>query len=194
MRAIRLTGLLSLALLALLAAGCGDKKESATRPVAKNPTTAEKPAPTRFTLKEGSQTIEAKLTDKGVDFNVSEPIVMIDFFATWCPPCRAEIPHLANLQKRYEGKLKIIGILVENKHPAELKRFINGHGINYFVSNAPDNMPFADGVMEMLHQPRNFSIPFMVIFVKGKYYRHYMGLVPEEMLESDIKEALKEVK
>jgi thiol-disulfide isomerase/thioredoxin len=184
----------SVALIALLFAGCGDKKESATRPVAKNPAQKEAPAQTRFTLRGPNGSILAETTDKGVDFNVTEPIVMVDFFATWCPPCRAEIPHLANLQKKYEGKLKIVGILVENKHPAELKRFINGHGVNYFVSNAPDNMLFADRVMEMLHQPRNFSIPFMILFVKGKYFRHYVGMVPEEMLESDIKEALKEVK
>jgi thiol-disulfide isomerase/thioredoxin len=177
---------------ALLLSGCGDKKESHVRPVAEKPG-QEKSAPTRFTLQDGTKRIEVALTDDGLDFHLQEPVVLIDFFATWCPPCRAEIPHLANLQKKYEGKLAILGILVENKHPAELKRFINGHGINYFVSNAPDNMLLASTVTEMLHQPKNFSIPFMILFVKGKYYRHYVGMVPEEMLESDIKEALKEV-
>jgi len=191
---LKTLALTSLTLLALLMSGCGDKKESATRPVAKEPGAAQAPAPSVFTFKEGNQTIRARLTDDGVDFNVTEPVVMIDFFATWCPPCRAEIPHLADLQKKYEGKLKIIGVLVESKHPAELQRFVSGYGINYFVSNAPDNLLFADRVMEMLHQPRNFSIPFMVLFVNGKYFRHYVGMVPEEMLESDIKEALKEVK
>ncbi|WP_456451751.1 TlpA disulfide reductase family protein, partial [Hydrogenimonas sp.] len=111
MKSIALT---SLTLFALLLAGCGDKKESATRAAAKNPAAAEAPKPTAFTFKEGDKTIRAKLTDEGADFNVTEPIVMIDFFATWCPPCRAEIPHLVNLQNKYAGKLKIIGVLVES--------------------------------------------------------------------------------
>ena len=173
--------------------GCGDKERPQN-----GAKTAEKPAtavlPSRFTLKSDTQAVTAEVTDEGVDFNVSESAVLIDFFATWCPPCRAEIPHLADLQKKYPKKLKIMGVLVESKHPAELKRFIEGHGINYFVSNAPDNMLFANRVMELLHQPKNFTIPFMVLFVKGKYFRHYVGLVPEEMIESDIKEALREVK
>lgn len=185
-----------LSALALLAfSGCGEKKEPAKAPQAGEKAAVSAPQrPERFVLGDGENNVEVKLTDKGLDFNVSEPVVMLDFFATWCPPCRAEIPHLADLQKRYEGKLKIIGVLVETKSTAAMRRFAKGHGINYLVSNAPDNMELASAVTEMLQMPRNFSIPFMVLFVKGKYYRHYVGMVPEEMLESDIKEALQEVK
>ncbi|BDY12143.1 TlpA family protein disulfide reductase [Hydrogenimonas cancrithermarum] len=181
---------ITLIFIALFMAGCGEKEkkeQTGTQIEAKE-------SPVSFTLKEDNRTISAKLEDGGFLFSVEEPVVMLDFFATWCPPCRAEIPHLANLQKKYAGKLKIIGVLVESKHPAELKRFVEGHGINYFVSNAPDNMLIAATTADMLHQPKNFSIPMMVLFVNGKYFRHYIGMVPEEMLESDIKEALKEVK
>jgi len=116
---------------------------------------------------------------------------LLNFFATWCPPCRAEIPHLANLQNKYKDKLKIIAILVENKNTKEIEEFKKRYNINYFVSNSSDNMNLAAKAADMLHQPRNFSIPMMVLFVNGKYFRHYIGMVPEEMLESDIKEAIK---
>ena len=179
----------------LILGGCGEKKSSSTHTPAQNPDKKEAPKKrTAFILKGEKASIAVKVTDKGADFNVSEPIVLVDLFATWCPPCRAEIPHLADLQKRYSGKVKVIGVLIETKFPAELRRFEKGFGINYFVANGPDNLPFAYTMMDMLHQSHNFSIPFMIMFVKGKYFRHYMGLVPEEMLESDIKEALKEVK
>ncbi len=187
--------ILLLAAFAFLAfSGCGEKKEPAKAPRAgqKTPTASQRPE--RFVLGDGENHVAVTLTDKGLDFNISEPVVMLDFFATWCPPCRAEIPHLADLQKRYEGKLKIIGVLVETKSTAAMRRFAKGHGINYLVSNAPDNMELASAVTEMLQMPRNFSIPFMVLFVKGRYFRHYVGMVPEEMIESDIKEALQEVK
>ena len=176
-----------------LMTGCGEKGGEKKGP-AQTSTPQETSQPTSFVLGDGNTSIQATIGDEGIDFNVSEPVVMLDFFATWCPPCRAEIPHLADLQKKYEGKLKIVGVLVETKDRAAVERFKQGFGINYLVSNAKDNMTLADRVMQMLHQPRNFSIPFMVLFVKGKYFRHYVGLVPEEMLESDIKEALKGVK
>ena len=179
-----------LALLTLFITGCGEKEETGTGTTEKT----EQSQPNTFTLSDGNRSIKATRNGEGFDFNVSEPIVMLDFFATWCPPCRAEIPHLVNLQNNYRGKLKIIGVLVESKHPAELKRFIVGHDINYFVSSAPDNMMLAGTTADMLHQPKNFSIPMMVLFVNGNYFRHYVGMVPEEMIESDIKEALKEVK
>ncbi|WP_353662366.1 TlpA family protein disulfide reductase [Hydrogenimonas sp. SS33] len=175
--------------------GCGEKKNEQSAAPARSKTEAAAPQKKEsFLLGNGKETISAKLTEKGYDFNVTEPVVLIDFFATWCPPCRAEIPHLADLQKRYEGKLKVIGVLIETKSTAAMNRFIEGHGINYFVSNAPDNIDFATTTADMLHQPKNFSIPFMILFVKGKYFRHYIGMVPEEMIESDIKEALGEVK
>jgi thiol-disulfide isomerase/thioredoxin len=177
--------------LALLAGGCGHKEKS-EQTAEKGETKIEQPR--KFMLKDGNATIAAQLGEEGFAFTTKAPIVMLDFFATWCPPCRAEIPHLANLQKKYEGKLQIVGVLVDSVDPAELARFRSEHGINYFVSSAPDNMLLAATTADMLHQPKNFSIPMMVIFVNGKYFRHYVGMVPEEMIESDIKEALKEVK
>ena len=185
---LKILSLSVLALVALLYTGCGEKKE---KKVSRATVNVEQK--TVFTLQDANRTVKATLDDEGFSFDVDEPIVMLDFFATWCPPCRAEIPHLVNLQEKYRDRLKIIGVLIETKHPAELQRFVKGHDINYFVSNAPDNMALAAKVADMLHQPRNFSIPFMVLFVNGKYFRHYVGMVPEEMIESDIKEALKKV-
>ena len=177
----------------LLIGGCGNKeKKEQTEAAQKSTQTVQ--TPKIFTLKDINATITAQLNDAGFSFSTKAPIVMLDFFATWCPPCRAEIPHLADLQKKYRGRLQIVGILVDNVDPAELQRFRREHGINYFVSNAPDNMLMAATTADMLHQPKNFSIPMMVIFVNGRYFRHYIGMVPEEMIESDIKAALKEVK
>ncbi|WP_456380639.1 thioredoxin domain-containing protein [Hydrogenimonas sp.] len=177
----------------ILFTGCGDKKEHREKSPEKPVHQTETVEKSTFLLKDGNRTVTVKSTDNGFEFDVEEPLVMLDFFATWCPPCRAEIPHLANLQKRYAGKLKIVGVLLEKKHPAELARFVSGHGINYFVSNTPDNMLLASKTADMLHQPKNFSIPMTVLFLEGRYFRHYIGMVPEEMLANDIEEALKEV-
>ncbi len=57
-------------------------------------------------------------------------IVIIDFFATWCPPCVAEIPHFIELQKKYANKVQIIGISVDDS-AADVTPFIAEHSISY---------------------------------------------------------------
>ncbi len=184
---LKLISICAVAVTALLLTGCGEKKDESV----KSEKTEEKPA--AFILRDLNETIKATLNDEGISFSVGEPVVLLNFFATWCPPCKAEIPHLVSLQKKYAGKMSVVAVLVEENIPNRVvKRFKEEHEIDYFVSNSPANMKLASETADMLHQPRNFPIPMTVLFVKGKYFRHYIGMVPEEMLESDIKDALKE--
>ncbi|WP_281950983.1 TlpA family protein disulfide reductase [Nitrosophilus kaiyonis] len=138
--------------------------------------------------------ISIKVNENGIKIeNLDNKIVMLDFFATWCPPCKAEIPHLVNIQNRFGDKIKIIGILLEkDKNIGELKRFIQEFKINYFVSNSKDNFEIAKIIYAAVQAPRNMPIPLMVIFKDGKYKTHYLGAVPEEMIVSDIKNILGE--
>ncbi len=58
--------------------------------------------------------------------------VLVNFWATWCPPCRAEIPDLIALQKQYQnGKLTIIGIAMDYDSPAQVSDFVRQMHINY---------------------------------------------------------------
>src|SRR4051812_9292147 len=58
-------------------------------------------------------------------------VVLVNFWATWCPPCREEIPDLIRLQARYEDHLQIIGIAQDSGSIADVKRFATEHGMNY---------------------------------------------------------------
>ncbi|HLL13463.1 MAG TPA: TlpA disulfide reductase family protein [Pyrinomonadaceae bacterium] len=62
-------------------------------------------------------------------------VVLINFWATWCPPCGAEIPDLVRLQKEYgkEG-LQIIGITYPPEEPARVRKFTRGLKVNYPVA------------------------------------------------------------
>ncbi len=183
----KIISICAVAVAALLLTGCGEKKKESI----KSEKVEKKPE--SFVLKDLNETVKATLNDEGISFSVSEPVVLLNFFATWCPPCKAEIPHLVSLQNKYAGSVKVVAVLVEEHVPNRVvKKFKENHEINYFVSNSPQNMKIASVTADMLHQPQNFPIPMMVLFVKGKYFRHYIGMVPEEMLESDIKDALKE--
>ena len=58
-------------------------------------------------------------------------VVLINFWATWCPPCRAEIPDLIALQEKYRDRLQIIGISEDEGGPEIVRRFVAEHRINY---------------------------------------------------------------
>jgi thiol-disulfide isomerase/thioredoxin len=133
------------------------------------------------------KTITLQATDKGITFKgMEDKAVLLDFFATWCPPCKAEIPHLNNLRKRYEGKFEIIGVLLEEgKSNDEISSFITQFDIKYPIANSVENFVLAQAVGGVK------SIPTMFLFgPNGKIIEKYVGMVPEEMLASDIDKAL----
>jgi cytochrome c biogenesis protein CcmG/thiol:disulfide interchange protein DsbE len=73
-------------------------------------------------------------------------VTLLNFWATWCPPCKAEIPDLIALQNKYRDQLQIIGIS-EDETPDVVRSFIAEHKINYPVVMAtPDIQTALPGV------------------------------------------------
>lgn len=127
--------------------------------------------------------------------DTTQPIVIVNLFATWCPPCIGEIPYLNDLQKKYKEKLFVVGILTHDSIMQDaLDTFMAKNQINYFISNATDNDTFANQLAITLDLPENFSIPLTVMYVNGEYFTHYEGSVPVEMIEYDIQQAKKQLK
>jgi len=62
-------------------------------------------------------------------------VVLINFWATWCPPCRQEIPDLIKMQRQYRNKgLQIVGITYPPQKIPEVRRFARKLGMNYPVA------------------------------------------------------------
>lgn len=124
----------------------------------------------------------------------AKPIVLINLFATWCPPCVGQLAYLNDLQKKHEKELFIVGVLTHDSIDEPLlKTFLAKNSLNYFISNSPYNDAFATLLASTLHMPENFDIPLTVIYVEGKYFTHYEGVVPVEMIEYDIQQAKKQL-
>ena len=58
-------------------------------------------------------------------------VVLVNFWATWCPPCRAEIPDLIALQEKYRDHLVVVGIAEDEGSDDDVKHFVAEHKINY---------------------------------------------------------------
>ena len=83
-------------------------------------------------------------------------VVLINFWATWCPPCRAEIPDLIALQDKYRDRLQIIGISQDEVPPEVVKRFVADHGINYpIVMTSPEIEKLFPGISAL---PTSFIV------------------------------------
>jgi len=74
--------------------------------------------------------------------------VMIIFWATWCPPCRMEIPHLIALRNRV-SKDRLAMLAISNEDPALVKKFVANQRLNYTVLLEKGNMPKPFGVMRI---------------------------------------------
>jgi thiol-disulfide isomerase/thioredoxin len=124
--------------------------------------------------------------------DISQDFVLLNFFATWCPPCQGQIPYLADLQETYKDDLFVAGILVNdaNQEYHTLEAFLKKYTINYFISNAKENDTFAVELLKGLNIAENFQLPLIILYKKGKYYAHYEGAVPIEMIEHDLKKAI----
>lgn len=131
---------------------------------------------------------------RGANFTLDageDKVVLFDIFATWCPPCRAEVRHLGNLQKKYGDDLVIMGLTIEDDvSNDELEKFKQKHGGEYLVSNKADNQALARAIASTIGVGQQFPIPLMVLYKNGQYVTHYSGATPEEMIDSDIAQAL----
>lgn len=141
-------------------------------------------APFELTLMDDSKMTLQKF-DKGFKVEGNDEAILFNFFATWCPPCKAEIPHLNNLSDKFKGKLKIVSVLMEDKSKDEIDAFMKKFKINFGISYGENNFLFAKALGGVV------GIPYMVLYKpNGEYATHYVGLVPEEMLESDINKVI----
>ncbi len=150
--------------------------------------TKEESKTTNITLQDtNGKIIPITPIEKGYKFEGFEnKVVLVVFFTTWCPPCKAEIPHLINLQEKYKEKFAIISVLLEeNKSNEEINSFMKYNKINFAVTNSADNFKFAQNIGGVK------NIPLMFLYDKnGKYSTHYVGAIPEEMIDADIKKVL----
>jgi len=111
-------------------------------------------------------------------------LVLVNFWATWCGPCRAEIPAFIDMYEQYKDKgLEIVGISVDDNGWSEVKPFVEKYKINYPV--VLDNGSVARAYGNISAIPTTF-----IVDKEGNLVDRHIGLMKREMLESLIKSNL----
>jgi cytochrome c biogenesis protein CcmG/thiol:disulfide interchange protein DsbE len=110
-------------------------------------------------------------------------VILLNFWATWCGPCRAEIPDLIELQTKYKDRLQIIGLTVDDDDPDAIKKVVAKTGINYPVAIAPDEVRMKYGGIAAL--PTSFMLDS-----EGRVVQKHEGLRDPLLYELEIRALL----
>ena len=109
-------------------------------------------------------------------------VVMLNFFATWCPPCRVEIPELVKVRDAYpEAEFLLVGLSVD-EDSAPVIPFIKKAGVNYPVYMAARDVTDAYGVTSVPHNVFFATDGHMVISEPGMADANVIGQVMDDLL------------
>jgi thiol-disulfide isomerase/thioredoxin len=110
-------------------------------------------------------------------------VILVNFWATWCGPCRAEIPDLVDLQNKYKDRLQILGLVVDDDDQDAIKNFVSEFRINYPVAIADYGIRMQYGGIPAL--PTSF-----VLDPEGRIVQKHEGLRDPLLYEMEIRALL----
>jgi thiol-disulfide isomerase/thioredoxin len=110
--------------------------------------------------------------------------VLLNFWATWCGPCKIEMPWLVDLQKKYGPQgLQIVGVAMDDTSDKEIADFTHKMGVNYVVLKGTEKVGDLYGGVEGL--PTTYYLDR-----SGKVVDKTLGLASESVIEDAIKKSL----
>ena len=110
-------------------------------------------------------------------------VIVVNFFATWCPPCRMEIPHLIEFNKKWSSTVQVIGVSVD-ENIGEVGPFVSRTAINYPVALTDPKLDTVFGSVNAI--PTTF-----IIDKKLSIVARIQGYVDEKTLAAKIAPFLK---
>ncbi len=114
----------------------------------------------------------------------SGKVVILNFWATWCPPCREEIPHFIELYRKYRSSgFEMVGISMDMVGPEVAKSFIKEFGINYSILMGNEEVTLIYGGIRGI--PTTF-----VIDRQGRIHKKFVGYRGKETVEKLLKTLL----
>lgn len=113
-------------------------------------------------------------------------VVLLDFWATWCPPCRAEIPHFNELYTAYRAQgLEVIGLAMDQEGPGVVRPFVRENRVSYPIAMDDSRISRAYGPIHGI--PTTFLIDR-----QGRIVKKFMGYQEKAVFEREIRTLLSE--
>jgi cytochrome c biogenesis protein CcmG/thiol:disulfide interchange protein DsbE len=109
-----------------------------------------------------------------------DKVVLLNFWATWCGPCREEIPALAALQSHYRNQVVIVGLSIDERPAEDVRTFAKTLGVNYPVVMAGDDLQKAFGGITSV--PSTF-----VVNREGRVVQRHIGTLDPQHTEHEIR-------
>lgn len=125
------------------------------------------------------------------DFNLVDhrgKIVMVNFWATWCGPCKWEIPILNELYNRYKDEnVIVVGVAISSGSKEDIASFVKKYDVAYPILYGSD-----EEISRLVYKYGNFaSIPStFLINPKGEVTNYFMGAQEKEIFEEGIRNIL----
>jgi len=110
-------------------------------------------------------------------------VVLLNFWATWCPPCRDEIPELIELSKRFKDRLQIVGVSMDDAPPDEVLQFARNMGMDYPIVMGSRTLSMEYGGVPAL--PTSF-----LVNTDGRIVQKHEGLYPIDLYDSEVRSLL----
>ncbi len=112
-------------------------------------------------------------------------VLLVNFWATWCPPCRRETPELVDLHEKYEDRgFSVVGISLDDDPASVVPSFVKQYRMPYPVLIPTEQFGFANEIE---------SLPTSVLIDReGRIARTYLGAVTAGMLSGDVESLLSE--
>ena len=111
-------------------------------------------------------------------------VILLNFWATWCGPCKIEIPAFVELQNAYKNDLVVVGYSVDDK-PAQARAFANQLKMNYPILLGDGREDVQDAFGPIWGIPASF-----LISRDGRVCKKHLGIAPKAVFEKEIKALL----
>jgi thiol-disulfide isomerase/thioredoxin len=156
----------------------GDAKKDADAPPPEFPEPQKGSVAPDFALKSLPDGKEVRLS------SLRGKAVLVNFWATWCEPCKIEMPSLVDMQKKYGPQgLQIVGVAMDDADDKEISTFVHKMGVNYIVLRGTEKVGEIYGGVD--HLPMTYYLDR-----SGKVVDETEGMAGEATFENAIKRAL----
>ena len=142
-----------------------------------------------------NQHYKVSIQENKIKINTNKPITIINIFNPFSTLSYTHMKSLNQLQKEYHQNIFTLSLSLEDTTKKRLLELTATYNLNYLIVNTtPESKNLAILLKKQISYTKNYILPLTIVYLKGKYFTYYEGIVPLEMMRYDLTEAEKNLK